>query len=176
MPRSTQNSAAPIFNVVYFFRIIAIISVPPLDAPTLNRIAEPNAGSTTAYTSSSTGWFVIGPSIGNSTSATLRPTEVSRLTYTVFTPNPLPRKINPTTSSAIFRINVIVPGDTGITAASSTARPVTPPKENLFGNLNRYVPTTITSVATVRTEYSSTNLITFPIFLYIFPLPRISKI
>ena len=48
IPRSTKNSAIPIFKVEYFFKIIAMISVPPPEALTLKRIAELNAGSTIA--------------------------------------------------------------------------------------------------------------------------------
>ena len=33
IPRSTKNNAAPMFSFVYFFKIIATISVPPPDAP-----------------------------------------------------------------------------------------------------------------------------------------------
>ena len=48
-----------------------------------------------------------------------------------------PRKINPSTSSAILIINVIFPGVVGIMALKTTAIPVTPPKEKLFGNLKK---------------------------------------
>ena len=136
IPRSTRNSAPPMFSFVYFLRIMAIISVPPPDAPILNMIAALNAGSTIAYISSSTGCVVSGCSIGNHTSARLSPTDISTLTYTVRMPKLFPRKINPTTSSAILMINVIFPGVAGITALRTTAIPVTPPNEKLFGNLN----------------------------------------
>ena len=48
----------------YFFRIMAMISVPPLDAPILKRIAEPSAGSAMAKHSSSIGCPVSGWSMG----------------------------------------------------------------------------------------------------------------
>ena len=38
--RSTASKAVPIFIEVYFFRIMATMSVPPLEAPMLNMIAE----------------------------------------------------------------------------------------------------------------------------------------
>ena len=72
----------------------------------LNIIAALTAGSTIANISSSTGWLVSGPLIGKSFSHTLRPTEVSTLTYTVFIPKLFPKKINPTTSSTILMTNV----------------------------------------------------------------------
>ena len=78
-----------------------------------------------------------------------------------------PRKINPSTSSAILIINVIFPGVVGIMALKTTAIPVTPPKEKLFGNLNTYTPTTRISVATVSTKYSSIVRFTRPAFLNI---------
>ena len=80
IPRSTTNSAAPIFIVVYFFKIIATISVPPPEAPILNSTAELKAGRTMAYINSSTGSSVSGPSIGNSRSARLSATDISTLT------------------------------------------------------------------------------------------------
>ena len=165
--RSTRNSAPPIFSFVYFFKIMAIISVPPPEAPTLNKMAELAAGSTIAQISSSTGCEVSGADIGNHFSAALNPTDISTLTQTVLIPKLFPRKINPSTSSAILIINVIFPGVVGIMALKTTAIPVTPPKEKLFGNLNTYTPTTRISVATVSTKYSSIVRFTRPAFLNI---------
>lgn len=54
----------PMSTLVYFFRIMAITSVPPLDAPILNKIAEPKAGSKIAKTNSSRGSLVSGWLIG----------------------------------------------------------------------------------------------------------------
>ena len=45
MSASLTSSALPISRLVYFLRIIATISVPPLEALQLKRIAEPTAGS-----------------------------------------------------------------------------------------------------------------------------------
>ena len=45
MSVSLTSSALPISRLVYFLRIIATISVPPLEALQLKRIAEPTAGS-----------------------------------------------------------------------------------------------------------------------------------
>ena len=43
---------------------MAMMSVPPEDAFTWNRIAEPNAGRPTANINSSTGWLVMGAFMG----------------------------------------------------------------------------------------------------------------
>ena len=43
---------------------MATMSVPPVEAFMLKRIAEPNAGSITAKMSSSNGWLVNGAGIG----------------------------------------------------------------------------------------------------------------
>ena len=50
----------PIGTLVYFFKIIAIISVPPPDAPMLNKMAALSAGRKIAKISSSTGSVVNG--------------------------------------------------------------------------------------------------------------------
>ena len=60
MSASATISAMPMFMLVYLRTIIAMMSVPPLEAFRLNRIAEPNAGSRTAKHSSSSGWLVSG--------------------------------------------------------------------------------------------------------------------
>lgn len=59
-----MSKARPISKEVYFRSIIARISVPPLDAPTLNKMAEPVAGSTTAKQSSRRGSSVSGRDSG----------------------------------------------------------------------------------------------------------------
>ena len=135
--RSTASKAVPIFIEVYFFRIMATMSVPPLEAPMLNMIAELMPGMAMAKISSRTGWSVSGPDMGNSFSAADSATDIRTLIYTVFTPKPFPRNRNPSTSSAMLMIKLYVPADSGETALSTTARPVTPPKEKLFGNLKR---------------------------------------
>ena len=53
--RSESIRAGPILKLEYFFKIIAIISVPPLEDPILKRIAEPSAGSAIANITSSIG-------------------------------------------------------------------------------------------------------------------------
>ena len=65
------------FRDVYLRRIIATISVPPEDAPTLNRIADPTAGSPTANISSTRGWDVIGASIGQTISSSRSMPDIS---------------------------------------------------------------------------------------------------
>ena len=52
---SVIKRACPISTLEYFFRIMAMISVPPLEEPMLNRIAEPRDGSAMAKQSSSIG-------------------------------------------------------------------------------------------------------------------------
>ena len=52
---SVIKRACPISTLEYFFRIMAMISVPPLEEPMLNRIAEPRAGSAMAKQSYSIG-------------------------------------------------------------------------------------------------------------------------
>ena len=59
---SEASKPFPMSTLVYFFNIMAITSVPPLDAPILNRMAEPMAGSTIAKISSSNGSLVSGQS------------------------------------------------------------------------------------------------------------------
>lgn len=72
---STKKSIEPIFRLVCFFTIIAMISVPPLDAPILKRRAEPIPGSNTAKISSKKGSFVSGSLIGHRCSSKLIPTD-----------------------------------------------------------------------------------------------------
>ena len=52
---SLTSSALPMSRLVYFLRIIATMSVPPLEALQLKRIAEPTAGSIIAKHSSRNG-------------------------------------------------------------------------------------------------------------------------
>ena len=66
--RSESIRAGPILKLEYFFKIIAIISVPPLELPMLNKMAEPRAGSAIAKQSSSIGWSVKGAFIGQTRS------------------------------------------------------------------------------------------------------------
>ena len=53
--RSVTSRAFPMLKLVYFFIIMATTSVPPLDAPILNRTAEPMEGSAMANISSKRG-------------------------------------------------------------------------------------------------------------------------
>lgn len=52
-------------------------------------------------------------------------------------PNPLPRKQKPTASNAMLMTKLIDAAEKGMTRASTTAMPVTPPKEKLLGNLKK---------------------------------------
>ncbi len=78
--KSTKNRAVPILTVLYFFKTIATISVPPPHVPILNKIAELRAGSTIAKTNSSTGSPVKGRAMGTYFSSPLSATETSTLT------------------------------------------------------------------------------------------------
>ena len=53
--KSVNNNALPTFKLVYFFKINAIMSVPPDDESLLNIIADPTDVSNIAYTSSNNG-------------------------------------------------------------------------------------------------------------------------
>ena len=86
--------------------IMAIISVPPLEAPILNRIAVPIAGRKIANISSRSGSVVRGCVMGYILSSTERLTDMTTVAYTVFKPKLLPRKIKPRTRSAIFIMDV----------------------------------------------------------------------
>ena len=68
MPRSLSISARPTSMLVYLFRIIATMSVPPVEAPMLKTIALPMAGRITAKQSSRKVSEVIGPDRGKAIS------------------------------------------------------------------------------------------------------------
>ena len=72
---SEINNALPMSKLEYFFRIIAMISVPPLEEPMLKRIADPSAGRAMAKHNSSIGSSVKGECIGKSRSSTESETE-----------------------------------------------------------------------------------------------------
>ena len=80
MKRSTRNRALPMFRWVYFFKIMARMSVPPPDASILKNTAEANDGRVMANIISSTGSLVSGFSIGKIYSAAQSTTEVNTLT------------------------------------------------------------------------------------------------
>ena len=62
---SDTSRARPTSMPVYFFRIMAMMSVPPEEASILNRMAAPRAGRMTAKKSSSISSSVRGPSSGH---------------------------------------------------------------------------------------------------------------
>ena len=104
--KSTNKRTVPILKLVYFFSTIAIISVPPLEAPILNKMADPTAGRNTANTSSSKGSVVRGPVKGTSFSKMDRAADIKILAYTVLIPKLLPKKTNPITRRAMLAIRV----------------------------------------------------------------------
>ena len=55
--------------------------------------------------------------------------------YAVLAPNLLPKKPKPTASKIMFSQKLMSLADRGINSAISTAKPVTPPKVKLLGNL-----------------------------------------
>ena len=77
--RSANKSAVPIFMLECAFKIMAMMSVPPLEAPMLNRIADPIAGRKIAKISSSIGWSVMVPVIGIKRSSALKLNDMSML-------------------------------------------------------------------------------------------------
>lgn len=74
---STTRSAVPIFMLECAFKIMAMISVPPLDAPMLNKTADPTAGRKIAKISSSIGWSVMVPANGTKRSRALKLKDIS---------------------------------------------------------------------------------------------------
>ncbi len=76
---SEINSARPTSVPVCFCTIIAMMSVPPEEAPILNRMAEPNEGRTTAKIKSSIGSSVTGWLIGKNFSRAETKTESATL-------------------------------------------------------------------------------------------------
>ena len=76
---STSMRTVPILRLVCFFNIMAMISVPPLDAPILNRMAVPTAGRKIANKSSSSGSSVRGRARGQMRSSMERLTDISIL-------------------------------------------------------------------------------------------------
>lgn len=164
---SDTSRARPMSKLEYFFRIIAMISVPPLDAPILKRIAEPRAGRTIAKQSSSIGWSVKGSDIGYSLSMTDNAIERRMLQYAVFAANFLPKMIIPIKSRIILVIRLKSPAEIRPVFATSTARPVIPPNVKLFVNLKKYVPAAINIVLKVRRKKC--------LALFIFVIPFWSK-
>ena len=53
--KSVKSNARPMLMLVYFLKIAAMTSVPPLEEPMLKSTAELNAGSAIAKASSSIG-------------------------------------------------------------------------------------------------------------------------
>lgn len=109
-----DSSAMPIFREVYFLRIMATMSVPPLEASRLKRMAEPTAGSPTAKRSSISGWEVSGAERGITISSPRRRKDISRDEYTVRMPKLLPntRKamISRSTLITVTKVPGVMPG------------------------------------------------------------------
>ena len=137
--QSADISALPIFIEVYFLRRTASMSVPPDEAPMLNKIALPTAGKKIAYTSSIIVSFVTGPLSGTIYSSPCREKDISNEQYTVFIPNSFPRKIKPIISNNILKITTILPfvKNPTVYLDKITAIPVAPPKEKLLVNLKK---------------------------------------
>ena len=103
---STNISTVPMFMLEYFFKIMAMMSVPPLDAPILKRIAVPTAGRKMANISSKSGWLVSGALNGQKRSRSDKLTDMTMVAYTVFNPKPLPRNKNPNSRRAVLVTDV----------------------------------------------------------------------
>ena len=82
------------------------MSVPPLDAPILKRIAVPTAGRKMANISSKSGWLVSGALNGQKRSRSDKLTDMTMVAYTVFNPKPLPRNKNPNSRRAVLVTDV----------------------------------------------------------------------
>ena len=76
---STSISTVPMFKLVCFFKIMAMMSVPPLEAPMLNRMALLMAGRKMANINSKSGSVVSGRSRGHTRSSTERPRDITTL-------------------------------------------------------------------------------------------------
>ena len=76
---STSIRTVPMFRLVCFFKIMAMISVPPLDAPRLKRMAVPTAGRKIANISSSRGSSVRGRASGQTRSRRDKVKDISML-------------------------------------------------------------------------------------------------
>ena len=100
-------------RVVYLRMIMAMMSVPPLEAPTWKRMAEPMAGRATAKMSSRNGWFVMGPLMGRTRSSTQMRPDWRRVTYVVYTPKLFPRTMYPNKRRTMLMIRPKVPGVEG---------------------------------------------------------------
>lgn len=83
------------------------------------------------------GSLVSGRTIGHVRSKNERVNDIRMLAYTVFTPNPRPKKIKPVTKSAMLTMVVNSLADQWVIALTTVAKPVTPPKAKLFGNLKK---------------------------------------
>ena len=119
-------------------RIMARMSVPPVELWMLNRMAEPSEGRMTAKKSSRVFWSVSGADRGHSHSSPDKAAENKREQYTVFTPKLLSRNRKPSTRKARLIREAKVEGLTaGTTALRITARPVTPPVLKWLGNLKK---------------------------------------
>ena len=134
---STNISTVPMFMLEYFFKIMAMMSVPPLDAPILKRIAVPTAGRKMANISSRSGWLVSGALNGQKRSRSDKLTDMTMVAYTVFNPKPLPRNKNPNSRRAVLVTDVKSLADQWVSWLTTVEKPVMPPKAKWFGNLKK---------------------------------------
>ncbi len=133
--RSIQNRATPMFcKWAYFFRIIAGISVPPLEAPRWNSRALPAEGRDTARMNSSMGWSVRGPARGTSPSKTISRAESRTLAKAVVMANSRPTNKNAASSNIRLAAEANSLAVRGVIRAMMVESPATPPKQNWFGN------------------------------------------
>ena len=127
---STYSSALPMSMLVYFLRIMARMSVPPVELSRLNRMAAPREGRITAKNSSSIFWFVRGWVMGYSHSSPASMAENSSVQKMVRMPKPRFRNTKPKTREAMLMTEVNVEELTvGNREDKITAIPVTPPVE-----------------------------------------------
>lgn len=121
----------------YFFMIMAMTSVPPLEEPMLKSTAEPNEGRAMAKASSSTGWSVRGWDMGTILSRRDRDTDRRMLQYAVLAANFFPSATKPATRRIMLVMKLKSPAEITPDLATRTASPVIPPNVKLFVNLKK---------------------------------------
>ena len=131
------SNAFPMLKELYFLIIMAIMSVPPLEDPRLNRIEDPKDGRDTAKMNSSIGWSVNGCAIGKRYSKIEIPNESTMLQYAVFAITDLPRTKTPRRRRAMLAIRLNWLAVRIPVFPTNTERPVIPPKVKLLVNLKK---------------------------------------
>ena len=77
------------------------------------------------------------PANGTKRSRALKLKDISMLEYTVLMPTSVPKNKKPRTRSPVFTMNVKSLAFMPVSLLTTDEKPVTPPKEKLFGNLKK---------------------------------------